>query len=93
MYFIAVLVPQTGGGWRVHFPDLPGCGAEGNEVEIAIDHASRAVTAMIGKLPLSGGLPPPRSFEEIRTDETWAAELSIDWAFAVVSLVQLPDRK
>jgi len=91
MHFIAVLVPQPGGGWRAHFPDFPGCRAEGPHVEIAIANASRAATNLIEELQHSKGLsvPTPRPFEDVRADDAWAAERSVDWTTAVVSLVPI----
>ncbi len=90
MHFIAVLVPQHGGGWRAHFPDFPGCRAEGSHVEIAIANASRAATNLIAELhSKSMSVPAPRSFEDVRADDAWAAERSVDWTTAVVSLVPI----
>jgi predicted RNase H-like HicB family nuclease len=90
MHFIAVLVPQPGGGWRAHFPDFPGCRAEGPLVEIAIANASRAATTLIAELnSKSMSVPAPRSFEDVRADDAWAAERSVDWTTAVVSLVPI----
>lgn len=90
-YYVVVLVPQHGGGWRAHFPDFAGCRAEGQRVEEAIGAAARAVSALIEGLEDQGtGIPEPRSLEAIRADEKWAAERSIDWSKCVVSLVPVP---
>jgi predicted RNase H-like HicB family nuclease len=89
-YYIVVLVPQPGGGWRVHFPDFPGCRAEGVRVEMAIDHAISAVRELINHLNRTGmAVPSPRSYEEVRSDDAWARERGIDWSTAVISLVDI----
>lgn len=59
-HFIVVLVPRPGGGWRVHFPDFPGCRAEGDRVELAIEQASREVALPTGSRPHMGTLQPKR---------------------------------
>jgi predicted RNase H-like HicB family nuclease len=90
MHFIAVLMPQSGGGWRAHFPDFPGCRAEGSRIEIAIANASRAVAKLIAELHgKSMSLPAPRSFEDLRADTAWTTERAIDWATAVICLVPI----
>ena len=40
MHYIAVLVPEKGGGWSVIFPDLPGCATHGPTVHDVITTAS-----------------------------------------------------
>ena len=42
VHYIAVLVPENGGGWSVIFPDLPGCATHGPTVHEAITTASGA---------------------------------------------------
>jgi predicted RNase H-like HicB family nuclease len=93
-HYIAVLVPQPGGGWRAHFPDFPGCRADGPSVEIAIANARRAVADVVGQ-PLHEGItvPRPRSYEELRPDNEWAAERGIDWSTAVISLVPIEEHR
>jgi predicted RNase H-like HicB family nuclease len=86
-HYLAVLVPQPGGGWRAHFPDLPGCRAESSSVEGAILLAREAAGGLVRKLKLNGGAPAPRALEEIRADEAWTAERAIDWTKALVSVV------
>jgi predicted RNase H-like HicB family nuclease len=87
-YYVLVLVPRHGGGWRAHFPDFPKCRAEHKLLELAIQQATAAAAQMIQDL-CNEGLPfnEPRSFEEIRADTQWAAERSIDWAEVIVSIV------
>lgn len=93
-HYIAVIVPHAEGGWRAHFPDLLGCRAEAQDIEVAVARASDAASELVGKLLLDGGLPTPRTLEEIRADEAWAAERSIDWTKALISIVKVsvPDK-
>ena len=89
-HYVVVLVPQNGSAWRAHFPDFPGCRAEGTRVEMAIDNAVNAVSDTIDGLHRQGGIIlPPRSYEEVRADATWAAERGIDWSTAVISMVRI----
>jgi len=45
---------------------------------------------MIDGLHRQGGIIlPPRSYEEVRADATWAAERDIDWSTAVISMVRI----
>ena len=88
-HYLAVLVPLPKGGWRAHFPDLPGCRAEASSVEAAILYARSAAWELLGKLQLDGVAPVPRTLEEIRSDEAWAAERSIDWTKALISVVSI----
>jgi len=91
-YHIVVLVPGTEGGWRAHFPDFPGCRAEGESVEAAIG-ASAATAAEHARWLRAQGvsLPHPQTYEEVRHHSNgWAAERGIDWSRAFASLVKLP---
>ena len=91
-HYLAILVPQSDGGWRAHLPDFPGCRAEGNSVEAAIDEAAAAAVEKARWLAAQGvSLPQPQSYEEVRHNSNgWAAERGIDWCRAVASLVKLP---
>jgi len=86
-HYIAVLIPDDEVGWRAHFPDLPGCRAEARDVDVAVARASNAASELVGKLLLNGSPPMPRTLEEIRADEAWAAERSINWTKALISVV------
>ena len=89
-HYIAVLAPQSETGWRVHFPDFPGCRAEAEQVEAAMRQASVAVGQAIQRLHEDGiAAPEPRSFEAVRADDSWAADRGITWSTAVISLVKL----
>jgi predicted RNase H-like HicB family nuclease len=90
MQFIAVLVPQPGGGWRAHFPDFPGCRAEGDRVNAAIEGAAHEVHLRVDQLKSSRKpIPTPRSYEEVRADDAWARARGIDWSTAVINLVRV----
>jgi predicted RNase H-like HicB family nuclease len=93
-YYVLVLVPQQG-GWRAHFPDIPNCRAEAERVESAIQRAAAAAAAGSMQEFRRKGIPvnEPRSFEEIRSDNSWAAERSIRWPEVIVSLVALPTNR
>jgi predicted RNase H-like HicB family nuclease len=90
-HYLAVLVPTAGGGWRAHFPDFPGCRAEGHSVEDAITAASTAASEQAHRLRTQGvSLPPSRSYEDVRLySNGWAEERGIAWSDAVISLVPL----
>jgi predicted RNase H-like HicB family nuclease len=90
-HYLSVLVPLPEGGWRAHFPDFPGCRAEGRTVEAAIDAAMAAVADHARSITTGGRhLPTPQTFEEVRHGSNgWAAERGIDWSNTVVSLVRL----
>jgi predicted RNase H-like HicB family nuclease len=88
-HYIAVIVPHAEDAWRAHFPDLPGCRAEAQDIELAIAQASRVASKLVARLLLDGGAPAPRTLEEVRADEAWAAERSIDWTTALISLVHV----
>jgi predicted RNase H-like HicB family nuclease len=42
-HYVVVLIAKPKGGWRAHFPDFPGTGAERDRVETAIDRSTRSV--------------------------------------------------
>ncbi|HJT15142.1 MAG TPA: type II toxin-antitoxin system HicB family antitoxin [Dongiaceae bacterium] len=90
-HYLAVLVPRADGGWRAHFPDFPGCGAEGYSVEAAIASASAAAAERARWLRAQGvSLPESQSHEEVRYNANgWAKERDIAWPDAVISLVPL----
>ena len=91
-HYIAVLVPHENGGWRAHFPDFPGCHAEGQSPEVAVDAAAAAAAEQARWLRAQGvSLPHPQTYEEVRDHSNgWAAERGIDWSRAVASVVKLP---
>jgi len=81
---------QSGGGWRAHFPDFPGCRAEGASVETMIDNSMRTAAEMIDQMHREAAIiPAPRSYEAVRSDDVWAIERGINWSTAVISLVRV----
>ena len=91
-HYLVVLVPHADGSWRAHFPDFPGCRAEGRSVEAAVDAAATSAAAHARQLRAHGvSLPHPQTYEEVRhLSNGWAAERGIDWSHVVASLVKLP---
>jgi predicted RNase H-like HicB family nuclease len=90
-HYLAVLVPTATGGWRAHFPDFPGCRAEGSSVEEAIYAAKSAASEQARWLRDQGiSLPSSQSYEDVRHHANgWAKERDIAWSDAVISLVPL----
>jgi predicted RNase H-like HicB family nuclease len=87
-HYLAIVVPETTGGWSVLFPDLPGCATHGATVREAIANASNAASAWLTvTLQLGDEIPAPKSYKEVRTYEAWARDRGIDWSTAVISLV------
>lgn len=86
-HYLAVLVPQPEGHWRVHFPDFPGCRAEGAYLEQAIGVARQAAYQQLDTLAAEGAVPSPRSIDAILADADWLRVRGIDWHRAVISLV------
>jgi len=63
-FSVRPLAPDEGGGYLVEFPDLPGCLADGETVEEAIEHAREAMEAWISDVQDSGeAVPSPSSHE------------------------------
>ena len=89
-HYVAVLVPADRGGWRAHLPDFPGCRAEGDTVEAAIDASAAAATRQAQDLRTQGvSLPTPQTYEDVRNHTQWAVDRRIDWSRAVASLVKV----
>jgi predicted RNase H-like HicB family nuclease len=96
-HYLAVLVPTDDGRWRAHFPDFPGCRAEGPSVEEAIRAAKSAASEQARWLRGQGvSLPQSQSYDDVRHHANgWAKERDIAWSEAIISLVPLavpPDR-
>jgi predicted RNase H-like HicB family nuclease len=91
-HYLAVLVPNAEGGWRAHFPDFPGCRAEGSTVEAAIDASSAIVAEQARWLQRQAvSLPTPQGYEDVRHHSNgWGVDRGIDWSKAIISLVRLP---
>jgi hypothetical protein len=87
LHYVAVLVPQIEGSWRVYFPDFPGCCAEGAYLEQAIGLARKGVYQQLDTSGVDGTIPFPCSLDGIVADLDWARALGVDWRRAVISLV------
>lgn len=90
-HYLVVLVPRPEGGWRAHFPDFPGCRAEGQSVEAAINLAATAAADHAKWLRVQGvSLPAPQTYYDLRQHgHHWAAERGIDWTRALATIVKL----
>jgi predicted RNase H-like HicB family nuclease len=90
-HYLAVLAPLPDGSWRAHFPDFPGCRADGHSLEAATFASANSVINMACDLQRHGrALPVPQSFEDVRHHSNgWASERGIDWSTAVVSIIPL----
>jgi predicted RNase H-like HicB family nuclease len=90
-HYLAVLIPLPEGGWRAHFPDFPGCRAEGATVEQAIDASAAVVAEQACRFRDDGvSLPTPQTYKDLRHDSNgWGAQRGIDWSQVVVSLVPM----
>jgi predicted RNase H-like HicB family nuclease len=88
-HYPAVLVTQPSGRWHVHFPDQPGCRAEGSSLEGALSEARRYAADQMANYLTNGSPPTPRNFEQIRADGAWAKARDIDWAVTVITLIPL----
>ncbi len=60
---IAPLPADEGGGFLVSFPDLPGCLADGESIEEAVEEARDAFTAwMMAEQEDRGTMPAPKKY-------------------------------
>lgn len=85
-HYIAVLVPERSGGWAVLFPDLPGCASQGETLDEAVAMATDALAGHLAVARDYGDIiPPPRSVDEIRSDDAWCSENKVQWSKAMVS--------
>lgn len=85
-HYIAVLVPERGGGWAVLFPDIPGCASQGETLDEAIAMASDALAGHLAVARDYGDpIPMPRSVDDIRADEAWRSENKVQWNKAMVA--------
>ena len=91
-HYLAVLVSTDDGRWRAHFPDFPGCRAEGTSVKAAIDASAAEAAAHARWLRSQGvSLPQPQTYMDVRHHSNgWASARGINWSRAIASLVKLP---
>jgi predicted RNase H-like HicB family nuclease len=77
--------PETAVG--IWFPDLPGCFSAGDDVDEALRNAGEAIELYAEELAKDGGgLPPPRTVSELRSDTRVAEDLR----HHLMALVQAP---
>lgn len=89
--YIGILEKESGTLWGIWFPDLPGCIAAAPTSAEVIDQAPDALAQWIEVNRADGqAVPPPRSFEEIRTDE-WVVEALAKGHVPIVVPVSLLD--
>jgi predicted RNase H-like HicB family nuclease len=68
--YIALVLRQPGGGYRVDFPDLPGCRASGRSVDEALAKARAALKLYAARLYRRGlVLPAPRPADDVLAEE------------------------
>lgn len=85
-HYMAVFVPERGGGWSVLFPDLPGCATQGEDFGEAIGMAVDALAGHTAVMRDFGDpLPEPSTLEEIRKNKAWCEEHGVEWGKAVVA--------
>ena len=88
-HYIAILVPESTGGWTVLFPDLPGCTTHAETIQLAQWMATEAAELHLETMRFDGReLPRARNLEAIRADEAWTTRCQIDWAKAVVIMIR-----
>lgn len=89
-HYLAVLIPRAENCWRVHFPDFPGCRAEGADVEMAIRASKREAGQVLRQIERAElPAPKPSSFSDVRENAALAVEHGIDWSTAIINLVDL----
>jgi predicted RNase H-like HicB family nuclease len=88
-HYVAVLVPLQIGGWRAYFPDLIGCGREGDDADAALESATQAAKDWLAQPPNKQVVPLPRNIDQIRADKGWADQRLVNWSKAIIRTVQL----
>lgn len=89
-HYVAILVPESTGGWTVLFPDLPGCATQGGTVKEAQWMAAEAADLHITTMrELGQPIPAARDLEAVRADMSWANGSQIDWSRVVISMIKL----
>lgn len=92
-HYIAVLIPESGGGWAVLFPDIPGCASQGETLDETIAMATDALAGHLAVARDYGDkILEPRSLDDIKADKDWCSENDVRWdkAMAVPIMVRPP---
>jgi hypothetical protein len=84
-HFIAILQPIPNGGWRVVFPDVPGCEANGS----SIDDARAAAVQQLYQYANGADAPGLRDLSDIERDTEWLSRNGIDLSKAIVTIIPL----
>jgi antitoxin HicB len=66
--YTVILEPETGGGYSIHCPGLPGCHSQGNTVEESLANIKEAMLLVVDVLK-DKKKPVPRENAEIVTEE------------------------
>lgn len=84
-----VLIDGDVGAYGVVFPDLPGCTAMGDTVELALENAGEALRDWTLHMESRGrSIPPARSLDAVRNDPEAAEALAEGATLASVLLVR-----
>lgn len=84
-HYVAFLFQTEVGDWRVLFPDVAGCEAQGFTVQDATYSAATALARCAGVKVLR----PPRSLAQIESDQLWFAAHRITLKETLVTMVPL----
>jgi len=86
-YYIAVLTESQTGGWRILFPDVPGCEAQARSAE---DCNLAAADALQRHRAANGTtLHRPRDLRAIENDAEWLSRHDIDLSKVIVTMVPI----
>ncbi len=78
MRYIALIQTDNAPGYGVSFPDFPGCIAQDNTVDAAVDAAREALAFHVEGMRADGeAIPAPRTSDEIFKDPEWAEECAV----------------
>jgi predicted RNase H-like HicB family nuclease len=85
-HYIAIMVEDDVGEWRVVFPDVPGCEAKG----FSLDDAEVVAATALRRYIREGSAPPlPMDLTAVEQNEDWLRRNHIDLAKAVVTMIQV----
>lgn len=71
MRYVAFIHHEQDAGYGISFPDFPGCVSVGDTADEAVRHGCEALAFHCEGLTSDGeSLPPPRSIEEIKSDDS-----------------------
>lgn len=90
--YLAVLMPDDAqGSWCAHLPDFAECEVRSSSADVAIRGAAEIATRAARRYRAQGrSMPRPRTLEQIRADDGFAAQRGLDWSRAVISVINVP---